>query len=766
MSCFNATLLRVIVLVFEGVILLKKGIVFLFIFLFILVIVISGVGVYLYWKGPDYALSKVKELAQSRWNTRISYKQASLIGSKGFFIGDLLIQNEKIHFFAKKFEVRWQVSLDKQQLTISQILLEQPDIQASVFLKPENSVKSKSKQEEMSAETSADYSALEDFILSPSPKFDFHQLLIKELSADIKIIPATEQSLSSAIRVQKLNSTLEVQKNSESLRLIFDLQSKGVNQIELQDSQKLFRGQGAGLLFKLNLLIKHEPKGGWSYEIEPMEFASEFKNLYFQSQSGVAVNSPRFKTQIEAKTQCRSERLFELSLQQCPSFLWKANTQASHITGTGHSAFQWVTKKGLDFRGDIQGALSPSPPSISRFDLPWSWDIKYNLQAGPWQFEGTQSQIKTTGEWNNNKGRVRISTYPLSVVQFDSQLELNSSSLKSDSKLQLDLPEGLTEKLIQKKIQGSLVFPFQWVMSPPSNTQEIYFKGMAQLKNFSYSDKQFKVTGVNGQIPLTERLIYQPTRGKVTQDQSSPSPSPSPSPQQLLPISWSFQDIITQNPFERADYQRFDPLVRSSELFRIQEIQWENVKYGPFRGAIEVEQNRIALHQFILDLSKGSLGGEFFIDLNQKNQQMGFLGRLTQVNLSDILPSRFLMKDSTSSALPLNARLGLLLSINKKNLEGRLDFNEIGGPQLMTLINVLDPNFENVKMNKVRSILQVGYPTALSMSFHDGMTDLSMDLEALNLKSHHQISGISIQSFIDKALDFRSNTKTNLRSEE
>jgi len=77
----------------------------------------------------------------------------------------------------------------------------------------------------------------------------------------------------------------------------------------------------------------------------------------------------------------------------------------------------------------------------------------------------------------------------------------------------------------------------------------------------------------------------------------------------------------------------------------------------------------------------------------------------------------------------------------------------MGGKQLTTFINLVDPHYLDEKMNKVRSWLEVGYPTQINLGFHEGTMDMALDIMAFGINKHQNVNGISIQSFINKALE-------------
>jgi hypothetical protein len=99
----------------------------------------------------------------------------------------------------------------------------------------------------------------------------------------------------------------------------------------------------------------------------------------------------------------------------------------------------------------------------------------------------------------------------------------------------------------------------------------------------------------------------------------------------------------------------------------------------------------------------------------------------------------------------VSMRSGFVLGLNHATIDGRVDITEIGGPQLVAMINVLDPNYEDEKMNKVRGLLDIGYPTSVGLKFAEGYMDMDIGLDILGLKQMENIHEIPIASMVSTA---------------
>jgi hypothetical protein len=254
---------------------------------------------------------------------------------------------------------------------------------------------------------------------------------------------------------------------------------------------------------------------------------------------------------------------------------------------------------------------------------------------------------------------------------------------------------------------------------------EIAIDGSVDLKDVSVHNSAGSVDGISGRMPFSEKLKF---NGK----------------------SIRFKELITQNPFERVDFERVRPLLQGSEQIRIDRLQWQERQFGPLIGFFSIKQNVIFAHQFDLDVGGGRVYGELFFDAYPANMQIGTLSRLTNLDLMEILPAKYLAKVPTGEK-KLSGRSGFVLNINKGTIDGRVDITEIGGSQLSTLLNVLDPGYEDEKLNKVRSLLQVGYPTSVGLALSEGYLDMDINLLLFGISKHESLYGIPVSSLVSQA---------------
>jgi len=70
---------------------------------------------------------------------------------------------------------------------------------------------------------------------------------------------------------------------------------------------------------------------------------------------------------------------------------------------------------------------------------------------------------------------------------------------------------------------------------------------------------------------------------------------------------------------------------------------------------------------------------------------------------------------------------------------------------LTALANLVDPDYEDEKLNKVRELLRHGYPTSIGLSFGKGYMDMDIALSVLGVQMRESIRGIPVSSLLSTA---------------
>lgn len=422
-------------------------------------------------------------------------------------------------------------------------------------------------------------------------------------------------------------------------------------------------------------------------------------------------------------------------------FDWTPGHQDLHFDGEVPAvAFAQVGQlNGTKFSLDAKGAnLAGSQDLDLSIELKQS-DVALDAKSAARSATGLQ---RLTGLYSHATATLRrgrefsLDSFSLGLTEPQVKLSAQATGdLKAQNLLgQADLAINWPKNFVLapgRSIRGRVSLPVRFSVL---EGKEISTQGHIELENVAWQKGAQAAQGISGRIPFSEKIL-------------------------LSGDHLSFAHLISQNPFERVDFERVRPLLEGTERIRIEKLTWEEKTFGPLLGYFSLRQNMIFAHQFDLDLGQGHAYGQMFLDAFPRNMQVGVLARLTGLDLGEVLPKKFLAR-APSGGKHLSGRTGFVVNLNRSTMDGRLDITEIGGPQLISMINVLDPLYEDEKLNNVRSLLQVGYPTAVELAFADGYMDMQVALSVLGVSQRQSVRGIPISSLLSNATaDLMKQTK-------
>lgn len=299
---------------------------------------------------------------------------------------------------------------------------------------------------------------------------------------------------------------------------------------------------------------------------------------------------------------------------------------------------------------------------------------------------------------------------------------LKNLALQATGKVKADFPKA---KIADVGLQGEAAVPFSATASRNAN------KNLANLAlaikpafdSFSVATPDFALANLSGTFSIDEQIIVNTKTKKA-----------------------KFQYIQAQDPFKRVDYGRIEPFLQKENMISADKITFGSSQIGPFRANLAVEQNHVTLPYIATEVLDGWYVGKMFLDFKPSQLKLGYLGRITQINLGKLMPS-----GSADDGKRFSSRLGLELDINRALLEGKVDVTEIGRTQLLQVLDALDPSREDAKLNQARTGLAVGSPRYLGLGFQQGLMDMDIQFEAA-LVPNMSIVGIPLTSFIEANL--------------
>lgn len=266
-------------------------------------------------------------------------------------------------------------------------------------------------------------------------------------------------------------------------------------------------------------------------------------------------------------------------------------------------------------------------------------------------------------------------------------------------------------------LNGSFSLPFTGFISDGSR---VSFSTTPKFNNFTLKTADFNLQKLNGELEVEEQLILSSDYKKA-----------------------KFSYIISEDPFKRVDYNRIQPYLKGEQNFQAEKIKFRTIEIGPLNTNIKIKQNIVTIPYVATKLLGGHYVGKIHLDFKPSQLSLGYLGRITRIDLD-----RILNKGSNKDSERFSSRVGISMDINRSLLEGKIDVTEIGKTQLLQMLDILDPKQEDPKINQARSGLRIAHPTYIGLSFQRGLMDMVIKLDS-GISSEIAIEGIPLTSFLE-----------------
>jgi len=271
------------------------------------------------------------------------------------------------------------------------------------------------------------------------------------------------------------------------------------------------------------------------------------------------------------------------------------------------------------------------------------------------------------------------------------------------------------------RLSGDLRLPWQLTRE---KKDWIALAMQMQMTNMQVQYADMAFVGINGGMSVSEQI-------KITKDNQI-----------------QFYKLAERNPFKRVDFNKLSPFLDTHAILKIASIRVGNRTLGPLHAQILCEQNLLTLDRLDAQLLNGTMTGQAFFNMHPAFYQLGVLGRISQLEVTQLLDKKsVILKKDTEKAL-ISARLSMIYDINKSLLEGRMDFNQLGKRPLLAFLEYLDPRYQESSLNQIRTVLQVAYPTYVGAYFTQGMMDLDVTLAGIINQKYPTIHGVPVNSFL------------------
>ncbi|MDX2009615.1 MAG: hypothetical protein SFW67_05475 [Myxococcaceae bacterium] len=195
-----------------------------------------------------------------------------------------------------------------------------------------------------------------------------------------------------------------------------------------------------------------------------------------------------------------------------------------------------------------------------------------------------------------------------------------------------------------------------------------------------------------------------------------------------------------QRVFARARYQDLQPFLSSDAVITARRVRVLDFELSPVVTSLEVEHNRFSLNKLKAQRGRALLSGQVFLDYQRGNRALTFRGGITGL-------------ERAGAAVPLDANAALSLSLERLEIDGRVQVVRASREHVIDLVDVLDPYREIGPLNRLRSALRWGYPRQVRLDFHDGLLAMDVELGGLGgLFDLGALRGLALGPFITRYL--------------
>ncbi|MBF0220085.1 MAG: hypothetical protein HQL49_11255 [Gammaproteobacteria bacterium] len=244
--------------------------------------------------------------------------------------------------------------------------------------------------------------------------------------------------------------------------------------------------------------------------------------------------------------------------------------------------------------------------------------------------------------------------------------------------------------------------------------ERLSVEGLLKLSDVTLGGSGWQLQQANGNIALQEELIFNES-GEV-----------------------NFLYTLNSDPFQRVDFTRMQPYLEKQRQLQITSLQLGEQTFGPLNSSLNLEQNLLHLQQFTLELLGGNLAGQFYFDAHPEGWKIGLLGRISQIDLGRLLTATSKIANSDGENR-LNARVAIEFDLSRMLLEGRIDISDMSSQQLLQLLEIIDPNYDDEQLAQVRSALGITYPRTIRIEMQRGLMAMEVDLASLPKISIHAL---------------------------
>ncbi len=410
-------------------------------------------------------------------------------------------------------------------------------------------------------------------------------------------------------------------------------------------------------------------------------------------------------------------------------------------------------------------------------DLKASLETKLNLGAvdisdiAPASFSGLQFELRA----NQNKLKtVNLEKLVLDIPDFGLSVAANGKSVLDDgfqprnytasAQLTVDQKDGTTLPTGVKS-SGSIDIDLR---SSSKDMKTLFIEGGATFDRFFLSvpgtekDKDLLVLeDMNGKIPLKQWLDWPELQKHLQAKKKNSDTDQKTKKQSFDQVAADYfertKDRLAENTNRIAivDYGNVRPFFPGKHPVSIKKLKAANFNFENFEFDLELKQNWLALNQFSVEFLGGKVQGNLQFAFNPTPLALQTTIHMTRLNTRKLLDDYPKLKRkargwSLLSNPYLDGSIQLKYDLRSRDLDGGLEITSIGEEQLKMILFYVDPKEDNPTVSQIRTALNFGELSHLSVPIKNGFVGLDVDIRVLKVPIPlPNIRGFPIAQLID-----------------
>jgi hypothetical protein len=366
------------------------------------------------------------------------------------------------------------------------------------------------------------------------------------------------------------------------------------------------------------------------------------------------------------------------------------------------------------------------------------------LSGVNFDFSGTQSQAKFAQVKNLN---LNVPDFGL-AFSASGKTNLNKDFMPKNLSVAANLAvEQGNGKSLAKSVRTSGSIAAN-IKANSKDLERIVIEGLAEFNDFFLTvlkpddgEEILAVESINGKIPLKQIVNLTALKNLSKSKTKLPSATGKETFEQTSQEYFEKnRDTIAEstNKIVLVDYGNVRPFFPGKHPISIKRVKVSRLEMQNIEFDVELKQNWFALNQFVIEFLGGKIQGDLQFAFDPTPLGMRASVHLTHLDtrklLNDFPKLRKKARNWSLLSDPyLDGSLQLKYNLRNSDLDGGIEITSIGEEQLRMILFYVDPKEENPTISQIKSALNYGELSHLSVPIKNGFVGIDVDIRALQV---------------------------------